>query len=54
MFLLGIEAYVDIAEALLQSLLLSETENKVFALTSTEGEGPGTDTKKWQGLFQAS
>ncbi len=42
------------AEALLQALQLPETENKVFALTSTEGEGPGTDKAKWKALFQAS
>ncbi|KAL3162977.1 hypothetical protein ABBQ32_009409 [Trebouxia sp. C0010 RCD-2024] len=50
----GETSRIALAEALLQSLLLSETENRVFALTSTEGEGPGTDTKKWQGLFQTS
>ena len=42
------------AEALLQALQLPETENKVFALTSTEGEGPGTDKAKWKALFQTS
>ena len=45
---------VHVAEALLQSMLLPETENKVFAVTSTEGEGPGTDKNKWKALFQAS
>lgn len=55
--LLGItEANADVyvAEALLQSMLLPETENKVYAVTSTEGEGPGTDKKKWKALFKAS
>lgn len=47
------EGLVGAAEALLQSMLLSETENKAFAVTSTEGEGPGTDKSKWQALFQA-
>lgn len=50
----GETSRIALAEALLQSILLSETENKAFALTSTEGEGPGTDKKKWQVLFQAS
>lgn len=45
---------IYVAEALLQSMLLPETENKVFAVTSTEGEGPGTDKNKWKILFQAS
>ena len=44
---------VLVAEALLQSLQLAEAENKAFALTSTEGEGPGSDTQKWQTLFKA-
>ena len=45
---------MSLAEALLQALQLPETENKVFALTSTEGAGPGTDKAKWKALFQMS
>ncbi|KAL0049990.1 hypothetical protein WJX82_002194 [Trebouxia sp. C0006] len=50
----GETSRIALAEALLQALQLPETENKVFALTSTEGEGPGTDKAKWKALFQAS
>lgn len=41
------------AEALLQSLQSTEAEGKAFALTSTEGQGPGSDRQKWQTLFEA-
>ncbi|KAA6429530.1 MAG: hypothetical protein FRX49_00922 [Trebouxia sp. A1-2] len=50
----GETSRIALAEALLQALQLPETENKVFALTSTEGEGPGTDKAKWKALFQMS
>lgn len=50
----GETSRIALAEALLQSLQLSETENKVFALTSTEGQGPGTDKAQWQALFQSA
>lgn len=50
----GETSRIALAEALLQALQLPETENKVFALTSTEGEGPGTDKAKWKALFQTS
>ncbi|KAL0042235.1 hypothetical protein WJX77_006800 [Trebouxia sp. C0004] len=50
----GETSRIALAEALLQALQLPETENKVFALTSTKGEGPGTDKAKWKALFQTS
>ena len=51
---LSVSIFICCAEALLQSLQLPETENKVFSLTSTEGQGPGTDKDKWKALFQAT
>ena len=50
------DPYVGVsdAEALLQSLQLTEAEGKAFALTSMEGEGPGSDRQRWQALFQAT
>ena len=43
-----------LVEAMLQSLVLSSTENKAFALVSKPGAGPGSDTQKWDALFKSS
>lgn len=40
-----------LAEAVVQSLLSSKAENKAFAITSTQGDGPGQDASKWEQLF---
>ena len=32
-------------------LALDGTEGKAYAITSTEGEGPGKDPSKWQALL---
>ena len=42
------------AEAILQSLALTETEGRTYALSSTEGEGPGSDEQRWRSLFLAA
>jgi len=42
------------AEAILQSLALAETEGRTYALSSTEGEGPGSDEQRWRSLFLAA
>ncbi len=42
------------AEAVVQSLLLPETEGRAFALSSTKGEGPGADTAAWRALFTSA
>lgn len=42
-----------LAEAVVQALGLECTENKAFALSSTEGEGPASDQAKWKALFEA-
>lgn len=42
-----------LAEAVVQSLLLTSAENRAFALASVEGDGPGQDTAQWDKLFTA-
>jgi hypothetical protein len=42
------------AEAVVQALQSPEAEGKAFALTSTEGEGPGSDAAKWAELFRTA
>ena len=32
-------------------LALEGTEGKAYAITSTVGEGPGTDPQKWKALL---
>jgi hypothetical protein len=39
------------AEAIVQALRSSTTENQKISLMSTEGEGPGQDADKWERLF---
>jgi hypothetical protein len=39
------------AEAIVQMLALDATEGKAYAITSTVGEGPGTDPAKWRSLL---
>ena len=39
------------AEAIVQMLSMDGTEGKAYAITSTEGEGPGKDPSKWQALL---
>ena len=39
---------------MVQCLMLPETINKKFAISSVEGEGPGQDAAKWQALFAAA
>lgn len=42
-----------VAELLVQSFLLDTLENRVLAIESTEDEGPGTDSAKWEKLIPA-
>lgn len=51
--LLGQASRIMVAEAAVQSLMLPGTDNATFAISSTEGEGPGTDTDKWNRLFES-
>ena len=39
------------AEAIVQILALDATEGKAYAITSTVGDGPGTDPAKWRALL---
>lgn len=41
------------AEAVVQSLQTLDAENRAFALSSVQGEGPGQDAAKWRALFAA-
>jgi uncharacterized protein YbjT (DUF2867 family) len=47
----GETSRIAVAEAILQSLMLPETQGRAIALTSVEGEGPGEDSSKWKALF---
>ncbi|GFR40986.1 hypothetical protein Agub_g1651, partial [Astrephomene gubernaculifera] len=49
----GEASRIAVAEAVVQSLLLPSTTNRFFSLCSTEGEGPGKDSDKWEQLFNA-
>ncbi|KAF5833614.1 nucleoside diphosphate sugar epimerase [Dunaliella salina] len=49
--LAGEASRIAVAEAVVQALTCSQSENKAFALSSKEGEGPGTDETKWKTLF---
>uniref|UniRef100_A0A383VWN8 NAD(P)-binding domain-containing protein n=1 Tax=Tetradesmus obliquus TaxID=3088 RepID=A0A383VWN8_TETOB len=51
--LFGEASRIAVAEAIVQSLQSTATENKAFAIASVEGEGPGQDAAKWQALFTA-
>eukprot|EP00878_Enallax_costatus_P001844 GHUV01002002.1.p1 GENE.GHUV01002002.1~~GHUV01002002.1.p1 ORF type:complete len:298 (+),score=86.12 GHUV01002002.1:151-1044(+) len=51
--LLGEASRIAVAEAMVQALQLSSTDNRAFALASVEGEGPGEDKSKWDKLFTA-
>lgn len=39
------------AEAIVQMLALDATEGKAYAITSTDGNGPGTDPSAWKALL---
>ncbi|PNH04616.1 hypothetical protein TSOC_009198 [Tetrabaena socialis] len=49
----GEASRIAVAEAVVQSLLLPSTANRYFSVCSTEGEGPGSDSAKWEALFAA-
>ena len=42
------------AEAMLQALAIPETEGRSYAISSTEGEGPGGSREQWRSLFLAA
>ncbi|GAX80533.1 hypothetical protein CEUSTIGMA_g7971.t1 [Chlamydomonas eustigma] len=45
---------ISVAEAVVQSLLIESTVGKKIAMGNVQGEGPGSDTQKWQAIFQAA
>lgn len=48
----GEASRIAVAEAIVQSLMADEMTDKVFSLTSTEGDGPGQDAAAWKELFK--
>jgi hypothetical protein len=44
---------IIVAEAIVQALQTSSADNRVFAVASVEGEGPGQDQANWEKLFNA-
>ena len=42
------------AEAIVQALASDAAENRIFAIESTEGQGPGDDAAQWERLFKAT
>lgn len=49
----GETSRIAVAEAIVQALALESTQGKAFAITSTEGDGPGQDAGKWKALFES-
>lgn len=47
----GQASRITVAEACMQCLAIKETENRAYSITSTEEEGPETDSKKWEQMF---
>lgn len=47
----GETSRIAVAEAAVQCLWMPFTVNRVYALTSAEGEGPGTSADKWSALL---
>eukprot|EP00798_Chlamydomonas_sp_ICE-L_P002786 gene2786-12661_t len=43
----------EASQAVVQALLVEATTGKAYALSSTEGDGPGTDTPAWEKLFSS-
>ncbi|BDA42679.1 probable protein TIC 62, chloroplastic [Coccomyxa sp. Obi] len=47
----GETSRIAVAEAIVQILALEEAEGKAYAITSKEGDGPGTDSARWRALL---
>lgn len=47
----GEASRIAVAEAIVQALALDSTEGRAFAVSSSEGAGPGQDAAKWKALF---
>lgn len=49
--LVGEASRIVVAEACIQALDIDCTCGKIYEINSVEGDGPGTDQKKWEALF---
>ncbi|KAL2928322.1 hypothetical protein RDABS01_022651 [Bienertia sinuspersici] len=52
--LVGEVSRLVVAEACIQALDIECTEGEIFEINSVQGDGPGSDTQKWQELFDAA
>lgn len=49
----GEASRLAVAEAVVQSLALGETVGRKYSLSSSEGDGPGSDQVRWRILFSS-
>ncbi|XP_043726239.1 uncharacterized protein At2g34460, chloroplastic isoform X2 [Telopea speciosissima] len=52
--LVGEVSRLVVAEACIQALDIESTQGQIYEINSVEGEGPGSDPKKWRELFQSA
>ncbi|XP_057790202.1 protein TIC 62, chloroplastic [Salvia miltiorrhiza] len=52
--LVGEVSRLVVAEACIQALDIDFTEGQIYEINSVQGEGPGSDPKKWQELFKGA
>lgn len=52
--LLGEASRIATAEAVVQALSCPAAEGRAYALSSAQGEGPGTDAGAWAQLFSSA
>ncbi|KVI00466.1 hypothetical protein Ccrd_021280 [Cynara cardunculus var. scolymus] len=52
--LVGEVSRLVVAEACIQALDIDFTQGQIYEINSVQGDGPGSDTKKWQELFKAA
>lgn len=52
--LVGEVSRLVVAEACIQALDIDITEGQIYEINSIKGEGPGSDTQKWQELFKSA
>eukprot|EP00268_Persea_americana_P052527 TRINITY_DN5884_c0_g1_i1.p1 TRINITY_DN5884_c0_g1~~TRINITY_DN5884_c0_g1_i1.p1 ORF type:complete len:125 (-),score=22.02 TRINITY_DN5884_c0_g1_i1:256-630(-) len=52
--LVGEVSRLVVAEACIQALDIDFTQGQIYEINSIEGEGPGSDPKRWKELFKAA
>ncbi|GFQ03102.1 uncharacterized protein at2g37660 chloroplastic [Phtheirospermum japonicum] len=52
--LVGEVSRLVVAEACIQALDIDFTQGQIYEINSVQGEGPGSDSQKWQELFRAA